>query len=54
MPCVGRGRGDVIVAGCAILEAIIRNLSVDVIHVADRGLREGILLGLMREDKALL
>lgn len=54
MPCVGRGRGDVVVAGCAILEAIIRNLSVDVIHVADRGLREGILLGLMREDKALL
>lgn len=54
MPCVGRGRGDVIVAGCAILEAITRNLPVGVISVADRGLREGILLALMREDKVLL
>ena len=53
LACVGRGRGDVIIAGCAILEAISRNISVEFIHVADRGLQEGIVLGLMREDKVV-
>ena len=51
--CVGRGRGDLIVAGCAILEAITCKISAEVIHVADRGLREGILTSMMREDMEL-
>ncbi len=49
-PCIGAGRGDVVVAGCAILEAILRACPVPIVHVADRGLREGMLLGMMRAD----
>jgi exopolyphosphatase/guanosine-5'-triphosphate,3'-diphosphate pyrophosphatase len=51
-PCIGRERADLVVAGCAILEAICRLWPVGRLRVADRGLREGILLGLMREAAA--
>ncbi|MDH3242860.1 MAG: Ppx/GppA family phosphatase [Alphaproteobacteria bacterium] len=47
-PCVGVLRADLVVAGCAILEAICRTWDVGRLRVADRGVREGILLGLMR------
>ena len=47
-PCIGRERADLVVAGCAILDAICRTWPVGVLRVADRGVREGILLGLMR------
>jgi exopolyphosphatase/guanosine-5'-triphosphate,3'-diphosphate pyrophosphatase len=46
-PCIGAGRADLVVAGCAILEAILRSWPADSLRVADRGLREGILHGLM-------
>ena len=46
-PCIKRGRADLVVAGCAILEAIMRNRPVSRVRVADRGLREGILIALM-------
>jgi len=46
-PCIGTGRADLVVAGCAILEAILRSWPVECLRVADRGLREGILHGLM-------
>lgn len=46
-PCIGRERADLVVAGCAILEAICRLWPVGRLRVADRGLREGILFGLM-------
>lgn len=46
-PCVGTVRADLVVAGCAILEAICRTWAVGRLRVADRGVREGILLGLM-------
>jgi exopolyphosphatase/guanosine-5'-triphosphate,3'-diphosphate pyrophosphatase len=46
-PCIGPGRADLVVAGCAILEAVLRTWPVDTLRVADRGLREGILQGLM-------
>lgn len=46
-PCIRRGRADLVVAGCAILEAILRAWPVGSIRVADRGLREGMLLALM-------
>jgi exopolyphosphatase/guanosine-5'-triphosphate,3'-diphosphate pyrophosphatase len=46
-PCIGRDRADLVVAGCAILEGICRLWPVGRLRVADRGLREGILFGLM-------
>jgi exopolyphosphatase/guanosine-5'-triphosphate,3'-diphosphate pyrophosphatase len=46
-PCIGPGRADLVVAGCAILEAVLRTWPATVLRVADRGLREGILQGLM-------
>lgn len=46
-PCIGRGRADLVIAGCAILDAIMSRWSVPTLRVADRGVREGILLGLM-------
>lgn len=46
-PCIGRDRADLVVAGCAILEAICRLWPVGRVRVADRGLREGILFGLI-------
>jgi exopolyphosphatase/guanosine-5'-triphosphate,3'-diphosphate pyrophosphatase len=50
-PCIGRERADLVVAGCAILEALCRTWPVGRLRVADRGLREGILFNLMREDR---
>ncbi len=49
-PCIGRERADLVLAGCAILEAICRRWPVGMIRVADRGVREGILLALMAEE----
>ncbi|MEM8948955.1 MAG: Ppx/GppA phosphatase family protein [Pseudomonadota bacterium] len=46
-PCIGPGRADLVVAGCAILEAICDTWPADSLRVADRGLREGILHSLM-------
>jgi exopolyphosphatase / guanosine-5'-triphosphate,3'-diphosphate pyrophosphatase len=45
-PCVGAERADLVLAGCAILEAICAHWPVGRVRVADRGLREGILHGL--------
>jgi len=49
-PCIGRDRADLVLAGCAILEALVRMWPCERIRVADRGLREGILATLMAED----
>jgi exopolyphosphatase/guanosine-5'-triphosphate,3'-diphosphate pyrophosphatase len=46
-PCIGPGRADLVVAGCAILDAVLRTWPATRLRVADRGLREGILHGLM-------
>jgi exopolyphosphatase/guanosine-5'-triphosphate,3'-diphosphate pyrophosphatase len=51
-PCIGPGRADLVVAGCAILEAICRAWPIARLRVADRGLREGIILGLMGTTQA--
>jgi exopolyphosphatase/guanosine-5'-triphosphate,3'-diphosphate pyrophosphatase len=48
--CIGRERADLIVAGAAILEALLRAWTCERLRVADRGLREGILATLMAED----
>ena len=46
-PCIGRERADLVVAGCAVLEAICRVWPVGRLRIADRGVREGILTELM-------
>jgi len=49
-PCIGQERADLVLAGCAILEAFLRTWPCQRLRVADRGLREGILATLMAED----
>ncbi len=49
-PCIGRERADLVLAGCAILEAIAETWPCESLRVADRGLREGILASMMAED----
>jgi exopolyphosphatase/guanosine-5'-triphosphate,3'-diphosphate pyrophosphatase len=49
-PCIGRERADLVLAGCAILEALLRTWPCERLRVADRGLREGILATLMADD----
>ena len=49
-PCIGQERADLVLAGCAILEALLRTWPCERLRVADRGLREGILTTLMAED----
>ncbi len=49
-PCIGRDRADLVIAGCAILEAFCRLCPTAGLTVADRGLREGLLYLMMRED----
>jgi exopolyphosphatase/guanosine-5'-triphosphate,3'-diphosphate pyrophosphatase len=46
-PCIGPNRADLMIAGCAILQAICATWPVGRLRVADRGVREGILCGLM-------
>lgn len=48
-PCIGAERADFVLPGCAIFEAIRRMWPVGDVIVADRGLREGMLLRLMRQ-----
>src|SRR6266480_2999656 len=48
--CIGAERADLVLAGCAILDAIRRAFPCQRLRVADRGLREGMLVQLMRED----
>ncbi len=50
-PCIGPERADLVLAGCAILEAMLRLWPCNSLRVADRGLREGILTTLMAEDE---
>ena len=49
-PCIGPERADLVLAGCAILEAIRKAFPCTRLRVADRGLREGMLVQMMRED----
>ena len=49
-PCIGAERADLVLAGCAILDAIRRVFPCPRLRVADRGLREGMLVEMMRED----
>ncbi|HEU0222113.1 MAG TPA: Ppx/GppA phosphatase family protein [Paracoccaceae bacterium] len=49
-PAIGPQRATLIVAGTAILQALLRLWPVPRLRVADRGLREGILYAMMHED----
>jgi exopolyphosphatase/guanosine-5'-triphosphate,3'-diphosphate pyrophosphatase len=49
--CIGHERADLVLAGCAILEAIRRAFPAGRVRIADRGLREGILMQLMNADR---
>ncbi len=49
-PCIGADRADLVLGGCAILEAIRRVWPSKRLRVADRGLREGMLSELMADD----
>jgi exopolyphosphatase / guanosine-5'-triphosphate,3'-diphosphate pyrophosphatase len=49
-PCIGSERADLVLAGCAIYDAMAEAFPAPRIRIADRGLREGILMQLMMED----
>lgn len=51
-PCIGRDRADLVLPGCAIFEAIRREWPTERVRVADRGLREGILISLIDADRS--
>jgi exopolyphosphatase/guanosine-5'-triphosphate,3'-diphosphate pyrophosphatase len=48
-PCIGPDRADLVLAGAAILRAVQELWPCERVRVADRGLREGVLLSLMAE-----
>lgn len=52
-PCIGVQRADLVVAGCAILDAFLRTWPVERLRVADRGVREGILAGLIAQGQGV-
>ena len=49
-PCIGADRADFIISGCAIFEAISRMWPTGNITIADRGVREGIILSLFKQS----
>ena len=51
--CIGTERADLVLAGCAILDAIRQAFPLPRLRVADRGLREGMLVEMMRADGVL-
>ncbi|MCL4716064.1 MAG: Ppx/GppA family phosphatase [Hyphomonadaceae bacterium] len=50
--CIGKDRADLVVMGGAILDAVLRVWPVKRVRVADRGLREGVLMRLMARHGA--
>ena len=50
-PCIGPDRADLVLAGAAILEAVQAVWPCERVRVADRGLREGVLMSLMSERR---
>jgi exopolyphosphatase/guanosine-5'-triphosphate,3'-diphosphate pyrophosphatase len=48
--CIGEDRADLIVMGCAILESICRRWPLASIRIADRGIREGLLKRLVKDN----
>ncbi len=48
---IGREKADLVLAGCAVFETLHKQWPVENIHIADRGLREGMLMRMMRRDR---
>jgi len=48
-PCIGPDRADLVLAGAAILQAVQELWPCTRVRVADRGLREGLLMSLMSD-----
>ena len=52
-PCIGPLKSDLTIAGCAIIESLLTFWPIAEITVADRGIREGILLDMMHHERQL-
>ena len=52
IPCIGDDRAELVISGSSILSAIVDHWPTEKLRVADRGLREGLLYGLMNRDEA--
>lgn len=50
-PCIGAQKADLTMAGCSIIEGLCSFWPIEEITVADRGIREGILLDMMHSNK---
>lgn len=50
-PCIGEDRARLLVAGCAIVDVLCEGWPSESIKVADRGLREGMLMGLLQQSQ---
>ncbi len=50
--CIGKERADLVVIGGAILDAVLRVWPAERIRVADRGLREGVLMRLIAASRS--
>lgn len=51
-PCIGSQKSDLTMAGCAIIESMLKFWPISEVTVADRGIREGILLDLMHSGNS--
>jgi exopolyphosphatase/guanosine-5'-triphosphate,3'-diphosphate pyrophosphatase len=51
LACIGPDRADLVLAGAAILAAVQEVWPCERVRVADRGLREGVLLSMMHERR---
>ncbi|MEP3892007.1 MAG: Ppx/GppA phosphatase family protein [Hellea sp.] len=52
-PCIGKDRATLLVAGCAITDVLCEMWPSKMVRVADRGLREGMLMGLMQTSQKI-
>jgi exopolyphosphatase / guanosine-5'-triphosphate,3'-diphosphate pyrophosphatase len=50
-PCIGPERADLVLAGAAILDAVLETWPSPRLRVADRGLREGLILSMLQKPK---
>jgi len=52
-PCIGEDRARLLVAGCAITDVLCEMWPSKMVRVADRGLREGMLMGLLQQSQKM-
>lgn len=50
-PCIGPLKSDLTISGCAIIESLLTFWPISEITVADRGIREGMLLDMMHSER---